>query len=260
MRVLIILVSLTLATVVEAQQPNENVFVGTVSPLCTTFSDWQLDRMFKRLAAEETAHLRGIESYVMVIGNAPKLSLLGDDPDLGLDSSGLGPVIGHAEMMAVAKPPTVTQAARADVLGIASSTAVAVIAPLAVKALTGLFHRGDEDALERRQRFTVYTQEPLDRSGPVAALSVPFFRVTGQPVAISIRLGKLFSKSVEVSVNGQLIGVFDESVNDIQVPDAFLIINNGHDHHLLTATMSSGVEIEQLDELEAIVVVYTEPR
>ena len=77
MGVVVVLASLTLATVAAAQQPNEDASpVEPDAPPSVTLSDAQLDRMLERLAAGESTVLLGLNSYVVVIGQAPEIPLL----------------------------------------------------------------------------------------------------------------------------------------------------------------------------------------
>lgn len=259
MGVVVVFVSLALVTVAAAQPPNEDPSpVEPDAPPSVTLSDAQLDRMLERLAAGESTGLLGLNSYVVVIGQAPEIPLLGRDPDLGTDSARFGPP-SHVEMMAIVKPPTATQAAGTDTLGIASATAFAVLAPIAVKAVAGWLGGGDDDEPEG-PRFAAYTRTVQVGGGPEGASSVPFYRIGEQLVVFSMRVAEKYADGVEVQVNGKTLGVFDHSVNDIRVPDELLVTDNEHGIHLLTASTASGVLLEQPAEVEVVVVVYATDR
>ncbi len=259
MGVVVLFASLALATVAAAQQANEDESaVEPDAPPSVTLTDAQLDRMLEQLAAAESTGLRGLNSYVVVIGQLPEIPLLGRDPDLGIETAGFGPP-SHAEMMAIVKPPTVNQAAGADTLGIASATAFAVLAPMAVKAVAGWLG-GDDDDESEAARFAGYTRTVQVGGGPEGASSVPFYRTEEQLVVFSMRVAESYTDGVEVEVNGQPLGVFDHSVNDIRVPDELLVTDNDHGIHLLTASTASGVILEQPAEVEVVVVVYATDR
>ncbi len=255
MGVVVVLASLALATVAAAQQPNEDASpVEPDAQPSATLSDAQLDRMLERLAAGESTGLIGLNSYVVVVGQVPEIPLLGRDPDLGTESARFGPP-SHAEMLAIVRPPTATQAAGADTLGIATATAFAVLAPMAVKAVAGWLG-GDDDDESEAARFAAYTRTVQVGGGPEGASSVPFYRTGEQLVVFSMRVAESYTDGVEVEVNGQPLGLFDHSVNDIRVPDELLTNDTDHGIHLLTALTASGVVLEQPVEVEVVVVVY----
>jgi len=170
------LASTALVTVAVAQPAGNAPPAEPEAPAFVELSDAQLER----LAARESVSLLDLNSYVIVVGLAPKLPLFGSKSDLGSETATLG-MPTHAEMMAVVTPSPVTQAGGADTLGIVTARAFGVLAPLAVKTVAGWLGGNDDDEPEA-VRFAGYTRTVQiggDVDGRVVGFVLPQGRATG---------------------------------------------------------------------------------
>ena len=214
--------------------------------------------MLERLAARESVSLLDLNSYVVVVGLAPKLPLFGSKSDLGSETATLG-MPTHAEMMAIVMPSPVAQAAGADTLGIVTATAFGRLVPLAVKAVAGWLGGNDDDEPEAA-RFAGYTrtiQIGGDVDGPS---SVSFYRRGEQPVVLSMRVAESYTDGVQLEIDGHTLGVFDRSVNDMSVPDELVGPDGENGLHLLTVSPASDAVLGQPAQVDIVVVVYaTDP-
>ncbi len=254
------LASTALVTVAVAQTTRDVPPTEPDLPPLVELSDAQLERMLERLAARESVRLLDLNSYVVVVGRAPKLPLFGSKADLAAGTAALG-MPTHAEMMAVVTPSPVTQAAGADTLGIVTATAFGVLVPLAVKTVAGwLGGNGDDDDEPEAVRFAGYTRT-VQIGGDVGSVpSVSFYRRGEQPVVISMRVAESYTQGVQLEINGHTLGVFDESVNDMRVPDELLVTDGDDGLHLLTVSPVSDAVLDRPAEVDIAVVVYATDR
>ncbi len=246
-----------LATVAVAQNQRQPPAEAD-PPETLLLSDVQLDRMLERLAVGESARLLDLKSYVVVVGRAPENPLFGSDADLGTETTPLG-IPRHAEMMAIVRPSTVSQAAGSDNLGIATATAFSVFVPMAVKAVAGWLGGGDDDEVDA-PRFAGYTRTLQVDGGQDSVSSVPFYRKGEQRVAVSMRVAESYADGVRVQIDGNELGVFDQSVSDLRVSDDLLTTDRDDGLHLLTISAASGAAPERPVDVDVVVVVYATER
>lgn len=222
-------------------------------PPLVELSDAQLERMLERLAAREAVSLLDLNSYVVVVGRAPELPLFGSKADLRSGTAALG-MPTHAEMMAVVTPSPVAQAGSADTLGVVTATAFGVLAPLGVKTVAGWL-RGTGDDEPEAVRFAGYTRK-VRIGGEDGVPSVSFYRRGTQPVVVSMHVPEAYAQGVQLEINGHTLGVFDESVNDVRVPDELLVTDADNGLHLLTVAPASDAVLDRPTEVDLVVVVY----
>ena len=213
------LASTALVTVAAAQPTGEAQRAGD-APLTVELTDAQLERMLERLAARESVSVHDLNSYVVVVGRAPKLPLFGSKSDLGFETATLG-MPTHAEMMAIVMPSPVAQVGSADTLGIVTATAFGVLAPLAVKAVAGWLGGNDDDEPEAA-RFAGYIRTVQIGGDVDGASSVSFYQRGEQPVVLSMRVAESYTDGVQLEIDGHTLGVFEQSINDMSVPDELL--------------------------------------
>ncbi len=251
--------STALVTVAAAQPTGEAPPAGD-APLTVELSEAQLERMLERLAARESVSLLDLNSYVVVVGRAPKLSLFGSKSDLGLETATLG-MPTHAEMMAIVMPSQVAQAGSADTLGIVTATAFGVLAPLAVKAVAGWLGGNDNDDDEpEAARFAGYTRTVQIGGDVEGASSVSFYRRGEQPVVLWMRVAESYTDGVQLEIDGHTLGVFEQSINDMSVPDELLGPDGDNGLHLLTVSPASDAVLGQPAQVDIVLVVYaTDP-
>ena len=247
------LASTALVTVAVAQPAGD-------APLTVELSDAQLGRMLERLAARESVSLLDLNSYVVVVGRAPKLPLFGSKSDLGSGTATLG-MPTHAEMMAIVTPSPVAQAGGANTLGIVTATAFGVLAPLAVKAVAGWLGGNDDDEDESEAiRFAGYTRTVQlggDVDGDVdGASSVSFYRRGAQPVVLSMRVTESYTDGVQLEIDGHTLGVFERSINDMSVPDELLGLDGDNGLHLITVSPAFDAVLGRPAQVDIVVVVY----
>lgn len=216
----------------------------------------RMERMLTRLSAESPQlGLLNLQEYVVVVGEAPEVSLFGTDADLSGVGYGLP---SHAEILGVTRPSDFSQAAGSDALGIATASMFTALVPAAIKAVQGWF--ASDDGQPDRPRYAGYTGrlhiDPGQAESSTDPSAVPFYRTEGQPVFLSVRFSHDVSYGIRIVVDDQELGVFNEDAVDVPVPDALLASALPGDVHLLEVSPSSRSPLSKRVEVDVVVVVY----
>ena len=233
-----------------AQDPELPPTTAPAEHAVVTLSDAQLERMLERLQAGEATPLLNLDSYIVVVGRAPEVPLFGAGVDLGADAARAGASI-HSEMMAVMTPSYLRQAAGSDAAG----QATAAFVPAAVNAVAGWLGGRDVDDAAA-PRFAGYTRTLQLGTGRDVVSSMPFYQAANQPVVVSMRFAEPRPGGVEIVIDGQTLGVFDDSVDDVAVPAEVLERGRPGDVHVLEVAPAGQSPGERAD-LDVAVVVYS---
>ena len=199
------------------------------------------------LSAGERSRWLNLTEYVVVIGEAPELSLFG-----GNDLNG-GPMGSmHADMMAVARPSRVDQAVGSDALGAATTAAFFKFVPPAIRAIAGWFS-GNED--DRSVGWAAYTETFVLESS-AAAQTLMFYCLEGQRVALHASLSHLDTSGFMVAVDGQEWDTFDRAVSDRTIPNELLLPGRVGNLHSLTVRQVRRTALEAPLTIDVLVVVH----
>ena len=71
-----------------------------------------------------------------------------------------------------------------------------------------------------------------------------------------MRVAESYTQGVQLEMNGHALGVFDESVNDMRVPDELLVTDGDNGLHLLTVSPASDAVLDRPAVVDIVVVVY----
>ena len=213
-----------------------------------------LDRIKRGLERESTTdpsrlRLLDLTEYVVVVAEAPALSLFGDT-----DLSG-GPTRGiHAEMMAVTRPSRLDQAMGSDTLGVATAALVG----LAIRSVAGWFS-GNESEDDHRPRWAGYTETFVLAPRDEASLTAPtllFHRLEGQRVSLHTSASHAPNAGVVIAVDGQEWGPLEQEVADRTIPNELLLPGRVGNLHSLTVGRVPGTVLEVPLTIDLLVVVH----
>ena len=209
-----------------------------------------LDRISRALEeippADGRSRWLNLTEYVIVVGEAPQISLFGN-----ADLSG-GPMRSmHADMMTIARPSRFDQAAGSDALGAATAAAFFKFVPPAIRAVAGWF-TGDED--DRAAGWAAYTETFVLESSATAHTLI-FHWLEGQRVALHARLSHADTLGFRVGVDGQEWDTFDREVVDHTIPSELLRPTGTGNVHRLAVRRAPGTAEAPL-RVDLMVVVH----
>ena len=214
-----------------------------------------LDRIRRALSqaapGDERLRLLDLTEYVVVVGEAPATSMLGD-ADLSAGPDGTT----HDRMLAIARPSRVDQVAATDVLGVVTATAFATLVPPLIRTVTGWFSRAPAI---RSSNWEGYTQTMVFGTAvetPPTADHILFHRPAGSRVSFHARASHPTTSGFIVTVDGQEWSRLEHEVADRTIPDELLAHEPiGNVHSLAVTRLPDTVLVAPLS-VDLLVVVH----
>lgn len=214
-----------------------------------------LDRIRRALnqtaPADERLRLLDLTEYVVVVGEAPEISMFGDaDLSAGADGS------RHDRMLAIARSSRVDQVAGTDVLGVVTATAFATLVPPLIRTVTGWFSRAPA---MRSSDWEGYTQTMVFGTAVETQSTedhILFHRPAGSRVSFHARASHPTTSGFMVTVDGQEWSRLDHEVADRTIPDELLAHEAIGNVHSLTITRLADTVLVAPLSVDLLVVVH----